>query len=95
MRIPTVHLNGTSGPELFYQVVYASRAMENAIEKLQDAWPNGRDYYIQGNAAWRKCMDEWTARMGKLVEVKEELDEILEGISGQLEKQGVNPWAPR
>lgn len=95
MRIPTVHINGTSGLELFDQVVDVSRAVENAIDKMRDAWPNARDYYVQGGAAWGGCMNEWTTRMGKLVEVKEELDEILEGISGQLEKQGVDPWAPR
>ena len=95
MRIPTAHLNGTNGLELFDQICDVSRAVENAIEKLQDAWPKARDYYTQKDKAWGECMDEWTARMGKLVEVKEELDEILEGITKQLEKQGVDPWAPR
>lgn len=95
MRIPTVHLNGTSGPELLGQVTWASLAVDHAIDKLQAAWPNGRDYYVQDDEAMSECLEEWNARMAKLVEVKKELDQIAEGIGKQLEEQGVAPWVPR
>lgn len=95
MRIPTVHLNGTSGLELFDQVVDAARGVENAIQKLEKTRPNARDYYVQGDKAWGKCMTEWQARIGKLLVVEKELGDIVKDITDQLKKQGVDPWAPR
>lgn len=95
MRIPTIHINGTNGLELFDQVTFASLAVEYAMTKLRDAWPNSRDYYVQGNKAWGECINEWQARIDKLEEVRKGLEDIAEAIAKQLEHQGVNPWAPR
>lgn len=96
MRIPTVHLNGTSGEELQEQIEGASRAVTIAICKIRGAWPNGRDYYIQdGDDPLREAHREWNTRVSKLEEVERELSEIAEDIGKQLERQGVDPWAPR
>ena len=48
MMVPTVHLNGTSKCELMRQVMGARIALHTAIDALQQACPNGRDYYVQG-----------------------------------------------
>ena len=95
MRIPTVHINGTDGLELFDQVVYASRAVENAIDKMRDAWPNARDYYVQGDEVMSEAVREWSARTEKLNEVHMDLGVIVVAIEKQLEKRGVDPWTPR
>lgn len=48
MRVPTVHLNGTSKGELLDQAHRAARAVANAITAVMQAAPNGRDFYVQG-----------------------------------------------
>lgn len=68
MRIPTVHLNGTGGLELFDQVTFASLAVGHAIDKLQAAWPNARDYYVQEGMAWKETIYEWGSRADRLIE---------------------------
>lgn len=45
MRIPTVHMNGTSPEDLLEQLVRAHQAVAGALEALDAASPNGRDYY--------------------------------------------------
>ena len=96
MRIPTVHINGTDGLELFDQMTFASLAVEHAMCKLREAWPNARDYYVQdGGDPVGDVIGEWRARVSKLSAVKEELVEIMEGITKQLKARGADPWAPR
>lgn len=93
MRIPTVHINGTSGSDLLSQVTFASLAVEHAIDKLREAWPNARDYYTQIDEAWGECLNEWNTRLDKLVEVKTELDRVAEGIGRQIPgPDGELPW---
>jgi hypothetical protein len=43
---PCVHLNGTSKDALLDQLGAVYSALENARHMLQQAAPNGRDYYI-------------------------------------------------
>ena len=92
MRIPTVHLNGTNGSDLMGQVTFASLAVDDSIKKLQEAWPNARDYYTQGDEAFGESLNEWNRRLEKLVEVKAELDQVAEGIGAQLTLRGEVPW---
>ena len=83
MRIPTVHMNGTGAEALVEQVIEAAHAVDHAIDKLRDAWPNGRDYYVQGDSALREAQAEWQARTDKLIGVKKELEQIMLGIDKQ------------
>lgn len=77
---PTVHLNGTSREELQNQLQEAIWATENAIRKLANAAPNGRDYYPQGQNAWGRANDEHVARLGKLQSVVDDLEQIALAI---------------
>lgn len=77
---PTVHLNGTSREELQNQLQEAIWATENAIRKLANAAPNGRDYYPQGQNAWSRANDEHVARLGKLQSVVDDLEQIALAI---------------
>ena len=86
MQIPTVHLNGTGGESLLKQVTEAGDAVNNAIEKLRAAWPNGRDYYVQGENATKEAMHEWWVRTEKLHEVRSELEAIAHGVAEQMER---------
>jgi hypothetical protein len=81
LSIPTVHLNGTSREELsrLYQEAYT--AIGEAGRALAKAYPNGRDYYPQGADAINKAMREHEARMRKLKEVQDEIEQIAEAIS--------------
>lgn len=76
MEFPTIHLNGTSKRELLEQYTEASHAVDAALDALYKAGPNGRDYYVQSASALYKAQDEHYARIKKLREVKQELDDI-------------------
>jgi hypothetical protein len=76
MTLPTVHLNGTSGPDLLEQITKAREGVEAAIARLQDAAPNGRDYYPQGPDAYPAARAEHDARLQRLTTVERELQDI-------------------
>ena len=42
VRVPTVHLNGTNGVELFDQVTFALLAVGDAIDKLRDLYSKAK-----------------------------------------------------
>jgi len=80
MMVPTVHLNGTSREALLEQVNTAYAAVWEALTALSAAWPNGRDYYPQGDAAYSEAVAEWDARAAKLRSVRDELRLLAEAI---------------
>ena len=45
--LPIVHLNGTSRAALIDQRVEAGRAVREALDKLHEMAPNGRDYFLK------------------------------------------------
>jgi len=81
MTKPTVHLNGTHRKDLYIQYSDAIAALRDAITALQNAAPNGRDYYPQGDLAIYRAQDEHAARLCKLGEVKKELEGLLEAVA--------------
>ncbi len=83
MKIPTIHLNGTSRESLLEQQTDAYTQLQNAITAMKVATPNGRDYYPQGEKAHRKAMQEHDDRLSRLFGVLEELEEIVLGIEDQ------------
>jgi hypothetical protein len=83
MRIPSVHLNGTSKAELIQQVSDAASALEDALTCLLDAYPHGRDYYPQGQQALEEAMRDHRALHAKLTEVREAVMELWIGIAAQ------------
>jgi hypothetical protein len=78
--VPTVHLNGTSGKDLYEGYVKARHAIHDAFKALEDTCPNGRDYYPQGPEAVHKATEQHVKRMDSLFGVYVELGKILEAI---------------
>ena len=85
MLIPTVHLNGSSGEVLLDQYTTAAESVRQAIDKLCDAGPNARDYYVQGSDAAQAAQREHEARLAALKRVRDELAAIAEGIQDQID----------
>ena len=76
MQLPTIHLNGTSKERLIEDLCHASHALDAAYDALRQTAPNGRDYYPQGPDALAKATDEHHRRLGRLDEIKKEVDEL-------------------
>jgi hypothetical protein len=83
MKVPTVHLNGTSKDELMRQLGAAISAVHHAGVLLGEAAPNGRDFYTQGAEAINDAKREHEARLTKLHEVWRELTTIADAVSDQ------------
>ena len=85
MVLPTVHLNGTSRDDLVEQrlaIVDALRLVANAIA---DGWPNGRDYYPQGQDAIQAARELWRGRLDTLAFMRQEIEDEARAILDQAE----------
>jgi len=80
LSIPTVHLNGTAQAELIEQLSVAAVAVSEAMRALNNASPNGRDYYPQGPAAITKALADHSARIKAMDDIHAELIEIAMAI---------------
>jgi hypothetical protein len=85
MRLPTIHLNGTSASELLTGYLNARNAVFEAIEAMKEAAPNGRDYYPQDtdvpSAAYNIAAREHRTRVEMLRVVAAELYELAQHVS--------------
>ncbi len=81
MRIPTIHLNGTSGTELIDQNLEAYEAIRSAVSSVERAAPNARDFYVQGENAYREAVAEHAARVKALLAVAEAYERIVEVLN--------------
>lgn len=88
MIVPTIHLNGTSGADLMSRTDEARLALSDAIKALQNAEPNGRDYYVQGPRVIDAAKDEHIARLEKLEAVQADLVALSEAIYEQITERG-------
>lgn len=84
--IPTIHLNGTSGDTLQKEYHEAYKAINFAIEAFCNTTVNGRDYYPQGDHAYRQARNERDEAFTKLKEVQSYVEEMLVGILDQTDK---------
>jgi len=84
MITPSVHLNGTSGPELLKQTMASLKAVRLAQQVLQNNAPHSRDYYVQGPGAWPKARDAHEARMLDLGRMAVEFERMAIAISDQI-----------
>jgi hypothetical protein len=84
MIAPAIHLNGTSGEVLLDQVCSAGHAVATAMKALEDAWPNGRDYYPLGDDALRRAESEWKSRIDRLRSVQQELEQLAGLIADKM-----------
>lgn len=78
MILPTIHLNGTSREELQRQAEAAVRALDDAIARMSDAAPNGRDYYPQGPDVIRTVAREHSERIGQLKRMRDDMMKLWE-----------------
>ena len=83
MMLPTIHSNGSSVTQLLEDMNEASQALRQAIEKLEIAGPDGRDYYPQGSPALPQAQKEHRERVQALFQVRKELLEIIEYLLDQ------------
>jgi hypothetical protein len=80
---PMIHLNGTSKDVLATQYNDAVTVLRGAIQALEDAAPNARDYYPMGEAAPLQAIREHGERLKKLRSVLSELTEIRDACIEQ------------
>ncbi len=78
---PTIHRNGTSREELLDQLTDAAQAGRQFVVALEDASPNGRDYYPQGDGAILTASTEWASRVDKVQAVISEMMELAEHVA--------------
>jgi hypothetical protein len=83
LMVPTVHRNGTNGNDLLEQLMDARGTIHDAIKALENAAPNGRDYYLKGDGAIQVAICQHVARAKALQGVYNELGTIAEGIVDQ------------
>ena len=80
MITPTVHLGGTSRQDLLDQFMEAGHALSLALSKMQDACPNGRDYYLQGPDALSMAMQAHASRVARVQSVMAEYGVLCEFV---------------
>lgn len=82
---PYVHLGGTSKEALERQLEIARSALAQAIDALDEAAPNARDYFgiVPGPAHFDLATSQHRFRRARLDEVLAELDDIAEAVADQ------------
>jgi hypothetical protein len=80
---PTIHLNGTSKDALTKQYNDAVKVLRGALQAVEDAAPNARDYYPQGDGAALQAIREHGERLKKLRSVLEEMTELRDACIDQ------------
>lgn len=78
--VPTVHLNGTSGKDLYEQLDGAVIVLEEGQRALAEAAPNGRDYYPQGDGASGRAINAHDFRCMGLNRMLAELKEMRDHV---------------
>lgn len=76
VMVPLVHTNGTSAEELSAQLERAADAVRAAVEAVDAAAPQSRDYSFLPGGEWGIISDEHRWRMEKLQEVLGEVAEM-------------------
>lgn len=87
MMIPSIHLNGTSGNDLYKEVCDALGALRKAKNAICAAAPNARDYYPQGNDAFKVASAEFKSRLDRLDSIITEYETIAEAIADAMEER--------
>jgi hypothetical protein len=80
MKIPTIHSNGDSSGALYAMYNAAQQDLDIAITRLSYTYPNGRNFYPQGDGALAQACAEHDIRMMKLRKIREEILYIMEAI---------------
>jgi len=91
MRIPSIHMNGTSAESLLESLLEAYSAVNKAVDAVAAAAPNARDYYPQGDNAFVEAREEHRSRLERLQSVQEELMEIAVAVQDQEDAKNTRP----
>ena len=83
MQFPAIHLNGTSADSLKEPYREAYSAIGDAITKLAQCAPHGRDYYVISSDAINTAMAEHRARLAALTTVQNDMLAIFDAIEDQ------------
>ena len=83
MKIPTVHLNGTSKAALLSELHDAHTLIQAAQVALGNVTVHGRDYYPQGPEAYAEARAEMDARKAKLESVRQDIYSMYQTIAGE------------
>ena len=81
MKTPTIHMNGTSRKDLLESYMNAMDKLREAIQAVSDAYPNGRDYYVQESGAYQVAVAEQQDRLQRLTSVREEMEALAESVA--------------
>lgn len=84
---PTIHMNGTSADALFDSLAHASGALAAALRGLETTRPNARDYYPQGDAAFKQAQVEHAARVAHVLGVRQEIQALAEHVADERDAQ--------
>lgn len=79
VAVPCVHSNGTSAEELRNELEAALIAMNVAINRVGDAAPNGRDYYLK-NGETERVMTQHRERTVRLKHTLAELQQMYDHV---------------
>ena len=74
--LPTIHRNGTSAEALFDQALCVMDAARKLLEALIDAWPNSRDYYVQGPSAIAEAEAYWRRAQAEVVRIRNDAEAL-------------------
>ena len=80
MKLPTVHINGTSRDALTTGYTTAYHAVSDALDALENVELNGRDYYPQGPHAFTEAIREHLERCVALRVVRDQLCDIVQHL---------------
>lgn len=83
--MPLVHINGSGKKNLIDGYLTASRAVQDAMVKIAEAYPHMRDYYPLDNdkELFKHAQEQHYARIDKLREVATELNALAMGVDAQ------------
>lgn len=79
--LPSIHINGTSRESLLEQVVGACAALRKSLDAIQAAYPNARDYYPQGPAAYKQAEARHHELYQTVRDVLREYEQLAEAIA--------------
>jgi hypothetical protein len=80
MRVPTIHLNGTSRERLTASLEAAATLLHAALAALAETAPNARDYYPQGDGAFEDARKEHEIRVALVEKARREIVDLWEAI---------------
>lgn len=86
IRVPTVHMNGTPSSRLRDDAIAVTDRLHEVLIAMDTASPNARDYYPQGDNAFRQAVEQHNDRVLRVQSVIAELVAIVEQIDDQVEK---------